>query len=327
MQLDPIAIEAGVGLVALGMIGSTNAEAGSRARGGERGPLWITAEAQTAGRGRLGRSWNSPPGNLYASLLLSDPSPFEHAPELAFVAALALRDAIVAEAPALGAAAFFQMAERPVAGRREMRRHSDRGRDRRWQHPDRRDRHRRELRAPSAGGVRASARHEAGSRRMPPRSASKAVLFPATDLRAHGADVTPQRLFMRLSAAMCGRIAQWDRGEGFTAILGGWLSAAQGLGEPIRVRDGNGEKIGRFVGLDRSGRLVLELSGGTLEKISAGDVFPFAAAAGWKMPGPARLINGWSGRRACVRAAWRHRRDRDESLDLWLWRGPAARNG
>jgi biotin-(acetyl-CoA carboxylase) ligase len=66
------------------MIGSTNEEASSRARRGERGPLWITAEAQTAGRGRLGRSWNSPPGNLYASLLMSEPSAIERAPELAF---------------------------------------------------------------------------------------------------------------------------------------------------------------------------------------------------------------------------------------------------
>jgi len=108
MQLDPTAIEAGVRLETLAAIGSTNAEAHLRAQHGERGPLWITATAQSAGRGRLGRTWISPPGNLYASLLLSDPSPFEHAPQLAFVAALALRDAIVAEAAALAPQLAFK---------------------------------------------------------------------------------------------------------------------------------------------------------------------------------------------------------------------------
>ena len=101
MQLDPIAAAAGVRLLALATIGSTNREARDHAQRGERGPLWITAVAQTAGRGRMDRSWISPEGNLYASLLLSQPSSVEHAPELAFVAALAVRDAIIAEAPAL----------------------------------------------------------------------------------------------------------------------------------------------------------------------------------------------------------------------------------
>ena len=101
MRLDPIAAAAGVRLEALATVGSTNKEARIRARQGETGPLWITAAAQSEGRGRMDRRWVSPEGNLYASLLLSDPSPFERAPELAFVAALALRDAIVAEVAVL----------------------------------------------------------------------------------------------------------------------------------------------------------------------------------------------------------------------------------
>ena len=100
MQLDPTAIEAGVRLDPC-CDRIDQCEARLRAQHGERGPLWITATAQSEGRGRHGRTWISPPGNLYASLLLSDPSPFEHAPQLAFVAALALRDAIVGEAAAL----------------------------------------------------------------------------------------------------------------------------------------------------------------------------------------------------------------------------------
>src|SRR6266508_1059239 len=108
MKLDPRATAAGMRLVAHEVLGSTNAEALSLARQGERGPLWITARRQTAGRGRRGRTWVSEPGNLYASLLLSDPSPLDRAPELSFVAALALRDALVETAPALASRLGFK---------------------------------------------------------------------------------------------------------------------------------------------------------------------------------------------------------------------------
>lgn len=284
MQLDPVAIEQGVGLVALGMIGSTNEEAGSRVRAGERGPLWITAAAQTAGRGRLGRSWNSPPGNLYASLLISDPSSFEHAPELGFVAAVAVRDAIADAAPALAPDLGFKWPNDLLLKGEKCAGILIEG----------------EV-APGNGftavigiGVNCAHHPPMVSDGPPPDAANvaparraafgePAVLFPATDLRAHGADVTAEQLFTRLSATMCRRLAQWDRGRGFSAILGAWLSAARGLGEQIRVRNGDGEKTGRFVGLDQSGRLVLETPDGGMEKISAGDVFPFARRRGWKV--------------------------------------------
>lgn len=284
MHLDPSAIEAGVRLVALSTVGSTNEEARARAGSGERSPLWVTAEAQTAGRGRLGRSWNSPPGNLYASLLLRDPSPFERAPELAFVAVLALRDAVVAEAPTLAPQLHVKwpndllLAGEKCAGIL-IEGEVDPGRSLTVvigigancaHHP------------PVASDGPSDGAEPARGHSVP--FGEQVVLFPATDLRAHGADITPQQLFTRLSATMPARVAQWSRGEGFTAILGDWLTAARGLGEPIRVRQGGTEKAGRFVGLDRAGRLVLELAGGSMEKISAGDVFPFALRGGRKIP-------------------------------------------
>jgi BirA family biotin operon repressor/biotin-[acetyl-CoA-carboxylase] ligase len=78
---------------------STNAEALRRAVGGERGPTWILAREQTAGRGRRGRAWASPQGAFSASLLLRPPT----APEAAlrsFTAALALLDAAATFVPA-----------------------------------------------------------------------------------------------------------------------------------------------------------------------------------------------------------------------------------
>jgi BirA family transcriptional regulator, biotin operon repressor / biotin---[acetyl-CoA-carboxylase] ligase len=88
-------------LIRLDTIDSTNAEALRRAWAGERGPLWIVAERQSAGRGRRGRSWVSPPGNLHATLLVSDPAPAALVPQLGFVAGLALHDAAAAAAPPL----------------------------------------------------------------------------------------------------------------------------------------------------------------------------------------------------------------------------------
>jgi BirA family transcriptional regulator, biotin operon repressor / biotin---[acetyl-CoA-carboxylase] ligase len=262
MQLDPTAVEAGAQLETLAAIGSTNAEARLRAQRGERGPLWITATAQSEGRGRLGRTWISPPGNFYASLLLSDPSPLEHAPQLAFVAAVALRDAIVAEAAALAPQLAFKwpndllLAGGKCAGILIEGEATFDG----------------DLQAPKRLSVIVGIGVNCTSH--PPSSGADS--FPATDLQVHGAAITPQQLFQRLSATMCSRLAQWDRSRGFAAILGDWLSRAHGIGEQITVRNNGAEVQGRCVGLDQAGRLLLELHNSTLTKISAGDVFPLA---------------------------------------------------
>src|SRR5206468_9641485 len=67
--LGPTAVSAGYGLAAFDQIGSTNAEAMSRARDGERGPMWFVTTEQIAGRGRRQRAWIAPRGNLASSVL------------------------------------------------------------------------------------------------------------------------------------------------------------------------------------------------------------------------------------------------------------------
>ena len=75
-------------------LGSTSDEAFRLAREGAAHATVVTAREQTAGRGRVGRGWDSPVGNLYLSVLLRlDLAPGRIA-ELSFVAALAVAEMV-----------------------------------------------------------------------------------------------------------------------------------------------------------------------------------------------------------------------------------------
>ena len=78
--------------VRLETVDSTNLEARRRHQAGEAGPLWILAAEQTAGRGRLGRTWVSKPGNLYATLIWPTAAPPQALAQLSFVAAIAVHE-------------------------------------------------------------------------------------------------------------------------------------------------------------------------------------------------------------------------------------------
>ena len=178
MRLDPIAVDAGLRLESLGTTGSTNAEARLRAQQGEVGPLWITAAAQTQGRGRHGRSWISPPGNLYASLLLRDPSPFEYAPQFAFVAALALRDAVALEAKALSPLLKFKWPNDLLLDGRKCAGLLIEGETTPAAEPGKR--------FIVIIGIGVNCRNH-------PAAADGSIDFPATDLAAHGVAIAPEQ--------------------------------------------------------------------------------------------------------------------------------------
>jgi BirA family biotin operon repressor/biotin-[acetyl-CoA-carboxylase] ligase len=228
-------------------LGSTNAEALVLARAGERGPLWITALSQSAGRGRRGSTWVSPPGNLYASLLLSEPSPKPLAPQLSFVAALALHDALCDCAPRLGPLFKLKWPNDVLLGPDKLAGILIEGES-----------------DPLFAVVIGFGVNCAGH---PPD-----LPFPATDLLKSGAVVAPDALLAALSAAMMRRLAQWLGGAGFSGIRTDWLARAAGLGEDIRVRLPEREMRGRFRGLDDAGRLQVEQRGG-LATVTAGEVF------------------------------------------------------
>lgn len=243
-------------LVAHDVVDSTNAVALDLARAGERGVVWVTAERQTAGRGRRGRTWHSPPGNLYASLLLSAPCSPERAPQLSFVASLALHDAVSARAP--DAAARLRL---------------------KWPNDLLVD-----------GAKLAGILVEGET--LPDGTFSVAVgigvncishpsdaPYPAADLQQAGFPSDKAALLRELGAAMPRRLAQWRGGEAFGEIRADWLLRTAQLGEQVRVRSAQ-EIHGGFAGIDEHGRLLLAMPDGVLRTFAAGDLHLSGPARG-----------------------------------------------
>ncbi len=238
---------AGVRTITYETLGSTNAEALARARAGERGPLWITAATQSAGRGRRASTWVSTPGNLFATLLLTEPSVPDVASQLSFVTALALHDAVAECAPQLGPLLKVKWPNDLLLG----------------------------------GAKLAGILIEAESNPVFAVAVGIGVNcaahpddtpYPATDMAAAGALVAPAALLGVLSLAFVRRLAQWQRGQGFASVRADWLKRAAGLGQDIRVRLPERELSGRFQGLDDMGRLLLQAEG-RVTPVTAGEVF------------------------------------------------------
>jgi BirA family biotin operon repressor/biotin-[acetyl-CoA-carboxylase] ligase len=225
-------------------VDSTNAEAHRLAAGGERGPVWIVADEQTAGRGRLGRAWVSNPGNLYATHLLTVPGGPALASQLSFVAALAMFDA-VAKLRGAGSLALKWPNDVLLAGRKCSGILVE---------------------TLGSGNVWTTAAAGFG---LNLASAPEAAAYPVAAL---GADVSPEQAFMALQGAFehwCGR---WQAGAGFSGIREAWFDRAIGKNSAVTVSQGAEVLSGRFAGLGEDGALLLADTEGRMRSIHAGDV-------------------------------------------------------
>ncbi|WP_207199470.1 biotin--[acetyl-CoA-carboxylase] ligase [Rhodoplanes elegans] len=229
-------------------IDSTNAEALRRARDGETGPVWITAERQSAGRGRRGRAWTSASGNLFASLLLADPAPIPEASQISFVTALAVHDAVCAVAPSLAPRLTLKWPNDLLCGGRKLSGILVEGETRHG--------------LVVVVGIGINCAHHPDD-----------TLYPATDLAAEGAAASPAAVFLALAGAMRARLAEWDRSRGFASIRDAWLARGPVPGTPLMVRFEGTETAGRFETIDGHGNLLITGDEG-VQKIAAGDVFP-----------------------------------------------------
>jgi BirA family biotin operon repressor/biotin-[acetyl-CoA-carboxylase] ligase len=264
--LAPTAASAGYRLEAHDSVGSTNAMAMDRARDGDSGKLWIVSKKQESGRGRRGRAWETPEGNLAATLLIVLDNHLQHAATLGFVAGLALSDALAAVVPG------------------KVRIGADAGS---------RERNRFELKWPN--DVLAEGAKLAGilleSTLLPSGRMGVAVgigvnvvahpegtPYPATSLSALGWKGDAEHLFLALSDAWMVNMRLWDEGLGLRAIRNRWLERAAGLGGEVAVRVDGEVSRGIFETIDEECRFVIRQAGGRLVTISAGDVH-FGAVA------------------------------------------------
>ncbi|MHA1190051.1 MAG: biotin--[acetyl-CoA-carboxylase] ligase [Alphaproteobacteria bacterium] len=239
----------GIRRQSFGAVGSTNDLAFEAAASGDTGNLWITAERQTAGRGRQGRDWISEPGNLYASLLLPCVADISVIAQVPLVAAVALCDGLEGVCGPAGAGRFTIKWPNDLL-----------------------------LDGQKIAGILAESRIAGGSRAVVTGFGVNCAHgpdiadYPATSLAAGGMPVAPDDLFLALAEAMASRMTQWDNGRGFLDIRTSWLSRAARLDQPIAVNQPGQTVSGRFGGIDFDGRLILIGSSGEMV-ISAGDVF------------------------------------------------------
>lgn len=242
----------GIRLVFAKETDSTNAEALRLAARGEAGGLWIWAGAQTSGRGRAGRSWASPPGNLYASLLHRPQTDLATASQLSLLAGVACHDAVMS----LGGEGRIEPAPQL-----------------KWPN---------DLLAGGAkiGGILLESASGAQSQDLAVAIgvglnlayAPSDLGRPATSLAALGIEATPAAALRALARSMQHWLQAWDAGRGFAHIRESWLKRAQPAGAAISVRHGNDLISGRFAGLDEAGSLLLETESGQRRRVTAGDV-------------------------------------------------------
>ncbi|NNG04413.1 MAG: biotin--[acetyl-CoA-carboxylase] ligase [Inquilinus sp.] len=237
-------------VIARQAVGSTNDEARTLAVGGAADRTIVWADEQTGGRGRRGRAWASPPGNLYCSAILRPDCALAAAAELGFVVALAVAEAVARIAPGL-AGLGLKWPNDVLAGKRKL------------------------------AGILLESSGRADGRTdwvvvgcgVNLASHPRGAEYPATDLANEGiVGVKAADLLCAYLEALGGWLARWRR-DGFPPVRGAWLDRAVGLGEAMTVRLDRETVPGRFVGLDEHGALRLGLAEGGERRITAGDVF------------------------------------------------------
>jgi BirA family transcriptional regulator, biotin operon repressor / biotin---[acetyl-CoA-carboxylase] ligase len=228
----------------LAEIDSTNEACRLRALAGETAGLVLRADRQSAGRGRRGRNWNSPPGNLYTSILLRPERPASEAAALGFAAVTAIGDVAEALLPPVTRVQHKWPNDLLIDGGK-------------------------------ASGILLEAQPGFVVLGIGVNIASHPVdtPYPATALVAAGAaPIAPQALLERLLTAFAPLYDSWER-AGFASLLPAWRRRAAGLGEAIEVRLERETLSGTFLDLEPDGTLRLGLSDGTERRIAAGDVY------------------------------------------------------
>ena len=227
-------------VIAYDTVVSTMEEARRLAADGAADRTAVRAVSQSGGRGRLGRPWTSPPGNVYTTVILRPGIPTARAAELSLVAAVAMADAIAAFAGPVslkwpndvllgGAKVSGVLLEAIAAGA--------------------------SLSAVLVGiGINVASRP-----RLPDR--------PTARVAGAYADA----VFAALLEALDRRYEQWRR-DGMAGIRAAWLARGPALDSAMTVGQGQDRIEGGFAGLESDGRLRIRLADGTVRSVASGEV-------------------------------------------------------
>ena len=235
-------------ILRLDEIDSTNAEAMRLAGSGERGPLWIIADRQTAARGRSGRSWTSADGNLAASYLFDPCCRVEDLHQLALLTGVAVHSAV------------RRATGHPIAGLRLK-----------WPNDVL-------IGAAKAGGILVETTSFNGRSiavigiglniGCAPHIDGRSV----TRLQAFAPALDRDLMFHTLRMEIEDWVAIWRAGAGFHDIRTAWLERAGVIGERLTVNSGKGLIEGNYIGIDENGALLLRNPDGLVRRLTYGDV-------------------------------------------------------
>ena len=230
-------------------VGSTNDLLRERANAGEPEGLVVRADVQTRGRGRFGRDWSSPRGNLYASILLRPACTLAEAATLSLVVSLAVAEALD---PVVGEPSRLRLKwpndvlldGRKLAG--ILLEGADDGRG-------------------AVAWIVVGCGLNLAWR--PPELDQAVSLVEAT-----GRALEPTAFLERLVPVLTSRLEAWRR-HGFAGLREAWLGRALGLGSEVTLRVGATQVRGRLVDLGADGSIRIETAEGRTEHYTAGELF------------------------------------------------------
>jgi BirA family biotin operon repressor/biotin-[acetyl-CoA-carboxylase] ligase len=237
-------------------IDSTNAEARRRAEAGDMGPLWISSDVQSLGKGRRGREWVSKTGNLYCTGLYPHEGDLASAAKLSFVAALAVADAL---------AQYIDPSLIQIKWPNDVL-----------------------VQGKKISGILLESGTENGRIWVAIGTGINLLSHPnnsetpATHMLAHIAPEQlegPEPLYAGKEPVLATYAARFDDWrhkfleDGFGPIKQAWTNRAKGMGEPVTARLTNRTIEGIAIELDADGALLIQTKDGGVEKIHAGDVF------------------------------------------------------
>ena len=234
-------------------LASTNLTAMELGEAGAIEGLVIIAEQQTAGKGRLGRRWESPASvNLYLSVLLRPAMPPWEVPRLTFLSAVAAARALQ-DVTGLKVEVKWPndllVNGRKIAGLlNEMSAESD---------------------AVHHVVLGIGLNINMTAEQFPPD-----LRYPATSVRLEKGSSTSRLDVVVALLEHFDRLYAEFQSCGMKPIRQAWQELFAMLGNRVRVELGAASLTGVVAGIDEEGALLLQLPDGKIEKILAGDVLP-----------------------------------------------------